>query len=74
VKAEADLAEKQAKEEYAAERLRNAQVSVDNGMASREDLHGVQILLGTAQLDRLLAQFTREESLADIARLTGEMP
>jgi outer membrane protein TolC len=74
VKAEADLAEKQAKEEYAAERLRNAQVSVDNGMASREDLHGAQILLGTAQLDRLLAQFTREESLADIARLTGEMP
>jgi hypothetical protein len=43
-------------------------------MASREDLHGAQILLGTAQLDRLLAQFTREESLADIARLTGEMP
>ncbi|MGA2641470.1 MAG: TolC family protein, partial [Spirochaetia bacterium] len=74
MKAEADLWEKQAQEEYAAERLKNAQASVDNGMASREDLHGAQILLGTAQLDRLLAQFTREESLADLARLTGETP
>jgi len=74
VRAEADLAEKQAQEEYAAERRKNAQVSVDNGMASREDLHGAEILLGTAQLDRLLAQFTLEESLADIAQLTGETP
>jgi outer membrane protein TolC len=73
-KAEADLTEKQAQEEYLAERLKNAQISVDNGLASREDLHGAQILLGTAQLDRLLAQFTREESRADIARLTGDTP
>ena len=73
-KAESDLAEKQAQEEYAAERQKNAQVSVDNGMASREDLHGAQILLGTAQLDRLLAQFTLEETRADIAHLTGETP
>jgi outer membrane protein TolC len=72
IKAEADLAEKRAQEAWAAERLRNAQVSADNGMASREDLHGAQILLGTAQLDRLLAQFTREQARADIARLTGE--
>jgi outer membrane protein TolC len=73
-KAESDLAERQAQEDYAAERQKNAQVSVDNGMASREDLHGAQILLGTAQLDRLLAQFTLEETRADIARLTGEAP
>jgi outer membrane protein TolC len=74
VKAEADLREKKAQEEYAAERLKNAQVSLDNGISSREDLHGAEILLGTSQLDRLLAQFTLEESLADIARLTGETP
>ncbi len=61
VKAEADLSERQAQEEYAAERLKNAQVSVQNGMSSREDLHGAEILFGSAQLDRLLAQFTREE-------------
>ena len=74
VKTEADLREKKAQEEYAAERLKNAQVSLDNGISSREDLHGAEIFLGTAQLDRLLAQFTLEESLADIARLTGETP
>jgi len=72
VKADADLAEKQAQEEYAAERFSNAQVSVDNGLASREDLYGAQIMLGTAQLDLLLAQFTREEAQADVARLAGE--
>jgi outer membrane protein TolC len=72
IKAEADLVEKRVQEAWAAERLRNAQVSADNGMASREELHGARILLGTAQLDRLLAQFTREEARADIARLAGE--
>jgi outer membrane protein len=73
-KAESNLAEKQAQEDYAEERRKNAQVSVDNGMASSEDLHGAQILLGTAQLDRLLAQFTLEETRADLARLAGETP
>jgi outer membrane protein TolC len=73
-RAEADLAERTAQEHYAAERLNNARVSVENGMASREDLHGAEILLGSAQLDRLLAQFAREEALSDIARLTGDMP
>lgn len=73
VKAEADLGEKLAQEEYMAERMKNAQVSVQNGMSSREDLHGAEILFGSAQLDRLLAQFTREEAHADIAHLTGEM-
>ena len=73
-KADADLAEKRAQEDYAAERLSNAQVSVDNGLASRDDLHAAQIAFGTAQLDRLLAQFTREEARADIARLAGETP
>jgi outer membrane protein TolC len=72
VKADAELADKQAQEAWAAERLRNAEVSVNNGLASREDLYGAQILLGTAQLDRLLAQFQREETRAEIARLTGE--
>lgn len=73
-KAEADLSEKDAQVAYAEERLNNARVSVENGMASREDLHGAEILLGSAQLDRLLAQFAREEALSDIARLTGELP
>ena len=62
-KAVADLAEKQAQEDYTAERLKNAQVSVQNGMSSREDLHGAEILFGSAQLDRLLAQYNAEEAV-----------
>jgi len=71
-KADADLADKLAVEDYAAERKRNAQAAFDGGMASRADLRSAQVLLGSARLDRLLAQFTREEALADIARLTGD--
>jgi outer membrane protein len=74
VKAGAILAEREAQEQYVAERLKNAQASVQNGMSSREDLHGAEILLGSAQLDRLLAQYTCEEAAADIAHLTGETP
>jgi outer membrane protein TolC len=73
-KAKAELMEKKAQERYTAERMKNTQVSTGNGIANREDLYGAEILLGNAQLDRLLAQFTLEESLADIARLTGQVP
>jgi len=71
-KAQADLEEKLAAEQYAAEREKNAHAGFDSGLASRGDLRAAEILLGGAALDRLLAQFTREEALADIARLTGE--
>ena len=72
VKADADVMEKQAKADYAEERLRNAKASFDNGLASREDVHGADILAGSAKLDLLLSLYTREEALADIARITGE--
>jgi len=72
--ADADLAEKTAAEAYATERWSNAQAGVTSGLGSRADLHAAEILLGSARLDRLLAQFTREEALADIQRLTGERP
>jgi outer membrane protein TolC len=70
--ADAELADKRAAEDYAAEREKNARAAVDSGMASRADLRSAEILLGSARLDRLLAQYTRQEALADIARLTGE--
>jgi outer membrane protein TolC len=70
--AEADLADKLAAEDYAVEREKNARAALDSGMASRADLRTAEILLGSARLDRLLAQYTREEAFADIARLTGE--
>jgi len=71
-KADSDLSEKLAAEDYAAEREKNTRAAFDSGMASRGDLRSTEILLGSARLDRLLAQFTREQALADISRLTGE--
>ncbi len=72
VKADGDVREKKARADYAEERLRNAQASLENGMASRDDVHGADILAGSAELDLLYARYTREEALADIARITGE--
>ena len=72
LKAQADLEDKLAAERYAEERERNARAGFESGVSSRGDLRAAEILLGSAELDRLLAQFTREEALADIARLTGE--
>jgi outer membrane protein len=72
VKADGDVREKQARADYAEERLRNARASLENGMASRDDVHGADILAGSAELDLLYARYTREEALADIARITGE--
>ena len=71
-KADASLKEMQAKSDYAEERLRNARAALENGMASREEEHGADILAGSAELDLLFARYTREETLADIAHLTGE--
>lgn len=72
VKADGDVKEKQARADYAEERFRNSRASLENGMASRDDVHGADILAGSAELDLLLARYTREEALADIARITGE--
>ncbi|MGA2975520.1 MAG: TolC family protein [Spirochaetia bacterium] len=72
IKADADVKENQAKAEYAEERLKNARVSFDNGSASHADLYGADIMEGSVQLDLLLALYTRDEALADIAQITGE--
>ena len=74
LRADADLTEKTAAEAYAAERLANAQAGFDSGMSSRSDLRAAQVLHGSARLDLLLAQYTREEALADIEHLTGGAP
>jgi outer membrane protein TolC len=72
VKAEADVAEKQARAEYAEEKLKNARNGFDNGAASREEMRNADILAGSAALDLLLSRYTLEESCADLAQLTGE--
>jgi outer membrane protein TolC len=71
VRADAQVKEKQAGAELAQERLKNARLSFDTGAISRDDLHGADIMAGTAELDLQLALFTREEALADLARLTA---
>ncbi len=72
VKADAVVKEKQAAADYAAERLKNARVSFQNGVASQDDERGADIMDGTAQLDLLFALYTREEAMADIEQMTGE--
>jgi len=72
VKADSDVREKQARADYAEERLHNARASLDSGMGSRDEEHAADIQAGSAELDLLFARFSREEALADIARLIGE--
>jgi outer membrane protein TolC len=74
VKADADARAAQARLEYLQEKLRNAEVALANGQASREDQHNAAIQADSAELDLLLAQYTREGALADIRRITGERP
>ena len=71
VRADAQVKERQAGAALAEERLKNARLSFDTGAISRDDLHGADIMAGTADLDLQLALFTREEALADLARLTA---
>ncbi len=70
--AAADVRGKKARAEYLEERSRNAQVSAEAGLASRDDERGAAIQAGTARLDLLMARFTLEEAVADLGRLTGE--
>ena len=74
LRAQAAVEEKDAAWQDAQERLHDAQSSYDNGLVSRADLRGAQILEGTAALDLLAARYAREEAIADITRLAGETP
>jgi outer membrane protein len=71
-RAEADVGEKQAKADWAEEKLRNARAGYDNGAVSREDMRNADILAGSAALDLLFSRYTREEACADIAQRAGE--
>ena len=71
-KAGADVGDKQARSEYAEEKLKNARSGFYNGAVSREDMRNADILAGSAALDLLLSRYTLEETCADLAQLTGE--
>lgn len=74
IKADADEQAAQARFDYLQEKLRNAGVALSNGQASREDQHNAAIQADSAELDLLLALYSREEALADIEKITGERP
>ena len=71
VKVDAAVREKQSRADYLSERLRNVRVSWTNGLASRDDLRGADILSGSADLELLLALYDREEAVADLEQLVG---
>jgi outer membrane protein len=70
-RADASVAEKRARADLAAERLRNARASYDSGTSSMADVRGAELLAGGADLDLLYALYAREEAVADLERLTG---
>jgi outer membrane protein len=70
--AAASVRERGARATLAAEKLRNARISADQGMIDRADLYGAEILDGTARLELEGAYYDLESALADIERLTGE--
>ncbi|MGA2762551.1 MAG: TolC family protein [Spirochaetia bacterium] len=74
VKADADAQAGGARAEYLQEKLRNTGVALANGQASQEDQRGAAIQADAAELDLLLALYTRESALADLQKLTGAQP
>jgi outer membrane protein TolC len=74
LKADADGQAAQARVEYLHEKLRNAEISLANGQTSREDWHNAAIQADSAELDLLFALYNREAALADIEKITGELP
>ncbi len=74
VKADADAQAGDARAEYLQEKLRNTGVALANGQASQEDQRGAAIQADAADLDLLLALYTRESALADLQKLTGAQP
>ena len=74
VKADADAQAGGARAEYLQEKLRNTGVALANGQASQEDQRGAAIQADAADLDLLLALYTRESALADLQKLTGAQP
>lgn len=72
VSAEAQLHEKYAAQELAEEREKNARVSFENDLITREQYRGAQMLLLTNRLEVLAAGFAVEAALLDLEFLVGD--
>ena len=70
-RAQAAASAKQAKEAWAAEALKNAELSAEAQVISRQELNAARIQEATARLDLLLSRYDVEQGIADIERLLG---
>ena len=71
-KKSAALAEARAKAGFAEEQARNARISFENELATREELNSASIALLSARLATLLAGYELEDALAEIEYLSGQ--
>ncbi len=73
IAAEAELADAEAKLEYAAEQRRNAEVSYENDLITREELLLARLRESFSHIERDTAAFSLENALTELESLTGEI-
>ncbi len=71
IAAEAELAEAETSLEYTAEQRRNAEVSYDNDLITREELLLARLQESFARIERDAAAFSLENALTELESLTG---
>lgn len=73
ISAEAELRDTQAQLEYVAEQRRNAEVSYENDIITREDMLLARLQEATARIDRNSAAFRLENARTRLNSLTGDI-
>lgn len=73
IAAEAELAEAEARLEYTSEQRRNAEVSYDNDLITREELLLARLQESFSRIERDAAAFSLENALTELEALTGEI-
>ncbi|MBN1409719.1 MAG: TolC family protein [Spirochaetales bacterium] len=66
-----DMLEKKASLGESEEKYRNAKVSYENDVLTREEERGARVLLYSVRIESVLSQFTYNNALADLEYLTG---
>jgi outer membrane protein TolC len=68
----AETREKSARLALAMEQEKNARISYDNGLATRNDLNSAELALSQSRLEDILAAYALEVTLGELEHLTGE--
>ena len=66
--------EKEANESNAAETYKNARVSFESELVTREEERGAAVLLASAKMELLLARYNYQGALIDLEYLCGKLP